>query len=586
MTYFLNGGDEVPTVPVDLPEAGIPSLGERFGAGFTMGGLENDANFVARRTTRKVMGERVQAIKDIAGEGPILEHLQSQGLIPETLTFLHPGIVETSDKIQSEILRFAQGEAERDPKKWSGLGVSDQDIADETNARLQAEYADARFIAEVSPGGVPEFAGGMAAMTVDVKNIPFLLAGGGGGSFLRVVGREAFINMAAEMAFLPAQFDMAERLDIPDPNISAQLLMAAGGGAVFGGVLEGAARGISYWRGRQRVPEGATNTAATNADIEELEDALVSSPFEGVREVAESQTLRGEAPGPLATMPAPVRAAIAERVGASRIDLPEVAPLVRPDLRSSTAIPAPVAKTAPVDVTPALESSVRLEAAREASPEVFQRLEQSEGRTRLIEEALEERVQGQDPSIRENLQRIDEDERRATTALADPRTRARSTWKRELSEIPDRRRDAIARSAEAEGEEIADLRRRLEEESNTQRALSDDVAAAYRDSADTAQGRIAGLKGASESVAQSVNRVAADTERPTASEVFSDPSSPEARPIQDTIAEDLRENAGDLMVDMGDGKGERSVANVLDEIERREDFADALALCGGRRSES
>lgn len=64
-------------------------------------------------------------------------------------------------------------------------------------------------------------------------------------------------------------------------------------------------------------------------------------------------------------------------------------------------------------------------------------------------------------------------------------------------------------------------------------------------------------------------------------ELFDSPEA--ARPIHDNIAADLRdqiERDGDFIVDMGDGKGERKASTVLDDLDRGDEFAEAIALCG------
>lgn len=65
--------------------------------------------------------------------------------------------------------------------------------------------------------------------------------------------------------------------------------------------------------------------------------------------------------------------------------------------------------------------------------------------------------------------------------------------------------------------------------------------------------------------------------------LFDDPASPEARPVLDDVAADLRaqiEADGDFLVDMGDGKGERLASTVLDDLDQGDMVAARLDLCG------
>lgn len=66
------------------------------------------------------------------------------------------------------------------------------------------------------------------------------------------------------------------------------------------------------------------------------------------------------------------------------------------------------------------------------------------------------------------------------------------------------------------------------------------------------------------------------------SDLFSDPLSPEARIIQDAVAADLRDkiSTGHFKVDLGDGKGERSVSSLLDELDADDEFSAVLDACG------
>ena len=72
----------------------------------------------------------------------------------------------------------------------------------------------------------------------------------------------------------------------------------------------------------------------------------------------------------------------------------------------------------------------------------------------------------------------------------------------------------------------------------------------------------------------------------TQRDMFSDPTSPEAKVILDSVEADLRANIkdADFEVDMGDGKGVRLASEVLDEIDQAEEWADVIQLCGRSQS--
>jgi hypothetical protein len=184
------------------------------------------------------------------------------------------------------VMEMSREAAAATPDKWKDLDLSDAGMEARVFQRLSAETAELNDLLALSPkmGAVTQFMVGMAAVTADVKNLPFLFVGGGTGSLLKVMGREAAINTAAEAVSLPGQVDMAKGLGIEPPDVGETLAMAAVGGAVFGGVLEGAMRAPAglrraqeYYRNRQKVavPKGA-DPAPIEAAVDAVEEALIA----------------------------------------------------------------------------------------------------------------------------------------------------------------------------------------------------------------------------------------------------------------------------------------------------------------------
>jgi hypothetical protein len=191
------------------------------------------------------------------------------------------------------VLGLAREMAVADPLAWADLDVSEDGISARVTERQRREDQDEAEIIAMTPGVSAEIAGGMAGMLLDVRQIPFLLLGGGGGSFLRVMGREALLNAAAEGVTLPSQFESAERLDKPDPDVLRHLMFAAGAGAVFGGAVEAGSRAIRYYFGRSAVkPLPGFDEQASEVIITAAEDALVKGydPITAAGRVAEQVT--------------------------------------------------------------------------------------------------------------------------------------------------------------------------------------------------------------------------------------------------------------------------------------------------------
>lgn len=292
MTYFLQSND-APKIKAQNPQSDLSSWFGGLGAAFTKSAIENDANFTAARKQRDVQFEMaqqaaprvgIQALNDWYTEtGAGYEHIRPAPQTTDEFFAMH------GNEAYRMVLDVARQQADADPAKWADMDLSDAAVEKQVNERLRTEYEDAQLTLDMMSGwrGAAEFLGGLAGITADIKNLPFLLIGGGSGSIMRVLAREAAINVAAEATFLPSQFDMAERLNIPDPDIRTQLAMAAVGGAVFGGLMEGGARAITYWKGRNVIqPVPGYSMGTSDAMVTAAENAIAAgeNPLQAVQQ--------------------------------------------------------------------------------------------------------------------------------------------------------------------------------------------------------------------------------------------------------------------------------------------------------------
>jgi hypothetical protein len=285
MTYFLNNANEDTPIRPRGRDAQPSSLWQGLGSSFNRAALENDANFRLSRERQSMSRSLAEKAWEKLGDEAVRSGLKSSNI------YVAEG--KGSDALGSNmraipgVLEMARADAAANPQNWSDLDVSDEAIDASINAKFQAEHADAMSILDMMPGwrGATDLLGGMAGITMDMKNAPFMLLGGSG-PILRVMGREALINAGAEASFLPAQYEMAERLDIYDPNVPLQLAMAAGAGAIFGGAVEAGSRAFSYMRGRNRLPPTADPVFDAGA-IDAAEDAIIAgdNPFEAAGRV-------------------------------------------------------------------------------------------------------------------------------------------------------------------------------------------------------------------------------------------------------------------------------------------------------------
>jgi hypothetical protein len=219
-------------------------------------------------------------------------------------TSIEQAFREYGDDLTNYVIETARERAAQDPDAFSAYDLSDDFVTNSVNAELRAQFENAQQIIDMTPEDYTgeALAGGFASAMTDLRQAPALLLGlGGGGSILRVAGREALINAGLETALLPSQFEMAERLDQADPNAAQQVALAATFGAVFGGGVTAVQRGVQAYRGRQARPSNVEFEGMADPEVElllnEVEDALLNNrpiPQADVRPMAPPQRIPSE----------------------------------------------------------------------------------------------------------------------------------------------------------------------------------------------------------------------------------------------------------------------------------------------------
>lgn len=334
MTFFLPQAAPTESLPARGTDTPIPTFWQGLGAYTSSTMLERDANLRASREERDARLDVIGRAISVYGED------QALGILRETMPNLDipaeriPEVIRRDERLQQTVLNALRADAEARPDAYAGLDLSDEGLTAQANAVLQGEYQDAQDMIALTDGGVTApLVGGLVGGLADVRNAPFLVggAGGAGRSFLSVVGREAALNVAAEAAFLPSQFEMAERLQIEDPGVLATLRDAALVGAAFGAAGEAVSRGLTYYRGTRARPT-PLHPAETQLLVDKAEEALTSSP------------------DPIGETVGAVQAAVTERRAAALAERPPL--IVRQEARSAppeavTPSEAPIPPDAP-----------------------------------------------------------------------------------------------------------------------------------------------------------------------------------------------------------------------------------------------
>ena len=467
MTFLFEPNQQAPQIEGRRPPTdGEVSWFEGLGAAITSSSIENNANFRAQNVTSEVEVEKLETIFDRIGEGPLLQRLKDEGMVSDTMETISPDLLRHNGRARQEMLSMAREYATEDAEAWEDVDLSEEGIYQETNKRLQSEYQDAQDILTMTGAGrgAAEMIGGMIGVTADIRNAPFLLMGGGTGSFVRIAAREAILNGFAEGAFLPSQFKMAERLEIPDPDVPRQLAMAAAAGAVLGGAIEGAARGIAYWRGRGARTEahGISARAEDQVAIEAAEDVLTSEapePFVLLeRRARETPPFVRDTPEPR--------------------DMPELTDFARTTDASFPAALAP----ARFDTQAAVSSNARYQAAREADPVTMQQYEALSARRETYRRWIDEVRAGQNTDA-------DQAEAMLVEAIAEARERLKATQGKNnkakiratIRDMQSDLADVQAAPRNAETADTRELRRAIMRVDEQMRDLAPAVGKAFRE---------------------------------------------------------------------------------------------------------
>lgn len=195
------------------------------------------------------------------------------------------------------------------PEAFKDVPITEPEIVADVNAKLRAEWDDAAKILDRAPDGflgrlAPEFLGRMGPAATDQVNAPLALMTLGtapAASLGRMMLVEGAIGMLGEAGTLPRQFEVADRLDLPEPNAAAQLAFGALVGAAFPAAVRGTGQALKYggrtvgltnrelvraWRKRAPSPDPAAR-AAVNAVERQVAEESVGPAARGIDQPGE-----------------------------------------------------------------------------------------------------------------------------------------------------------------------------------------------------------------------------------------------------------------------------------------------------------
>lgn len=304
MTFFLG---KTVDMPARGPDVAPPTNGAGVGAAFTTYFREID---MFNGATARTNMEKIDLAKP-AGERIGIEKLNQWYTENDAgYDHLRPPPTSVDDFIEMHgnagtdiILDMAREAAKQDPEAWKDVDLSQEGIDARVTEGLKAsDAADARDLA-LSPNPIRNsLVGSLLAGVADPVNLAALPFGLGGGSLLRIMGREALINGAIEGIQQPTRARTAERLGREGPGFVESVAQGAIFGAAFGGIVDGiprAVRALTYYREMKKVQLDPTMRPETQeAAIQGAEAAIVrgDDPLKATRRAVLSEPSPARAP--------------------------------------------------------------------------------------------------------------------------------------------------------------------------------------------------------------------------------------------------------------------------------------------------
>tara|TARA_R110000868_G_scaffold237132_9_gene491603 strand:- start:12786 stop:14942 length:2157 start_codon:yes stop_codon:yes gene_type:complete len=227
--FEIAGKEDLPEMKARRPKRAPSGFMEGLTASFKAEQMETDAWHRVAKTRASVFEDIEKSLMQKAGGKAVIEEAPN----PKHRT--NP----TADRMKREerLLKLAQ-ESGDTSLPWTRDAVEER-----TKENYSKEYQDAietiDFMRNAS--GITEFFGRGGAAVTDQTSVMSMFVGGGTGSVARIVAQEAALGALGEAAVLPRQYQMAEYLDIPNPNPLAQIAMGAG----FSGALAGGAKALT-----------------------------------------------------------------------------------------------------------------------------------------------------------------------------------------------------------------------------------------------------------------------------------------------------------------------------------------------------
>lgn len=286
MTFFL--GEKI-DIKRRGPNVALPSNPEAMSAAAR--NYWQSVNVFWQRE-RQVVNERdsvaLQAAKSMSADGLaafVDEFNQRAETSGQTERKLRPGM--TPEEVMAAVgpngskrlIEMARERAAQEPA-LGDVDLTDEGIEARVTERRKAEAAaDAELIA-LSPNPIRnEILGSLGAGIADPVNLALVPFGLGGGSLLRVMGREALLGATAEAVQFPTRTRVAAELDQEAPDFLQSVTLGALAGGILGGVVDGVPRlfrGIAAAREARKLEPTADISPATHEQAVQVAERAIA----------------------------------------------------------------------------------------------------------------------------------------------------------------------------------------------------------------------------------------------------------------------------------------------------------------------
>lgn len=250
MTFFLE--DQTRTdLPTDAPPP--PSFADRFKAATTMQRIEDNAWERKRQFENDLASQLIEVLPD---------DLRTRMKRPYDA-------YEMPRHRRAELFTALAEAKTRDPQKYGkaptgtdqfAFPATPEEFDAIVNARRQAEYDEQSRILASAPDGSwgAEFLGrAWGGLTEEKQLIGLLLGAPAKVGMVGTVAIEAAIGGFQESLMIPQRQQVADELDVPQPDPVRDILTAAATAGVFAGAVKGVARVLEYRATRGRLAEDA-----------------------------------------------------------------------------------------------------------------------------------------------------------------------------------------------------------------------------------------------------------------------------------------------------------------------------------------